>query len=773
MMLPRKLPIRPDLHLGKYRRERKAEKALKGVLLCLVCRGKGHLASDCPNEPIDDSELGWYFSDERKAMRFGDNSTHSSLLCERCKELKLLSWLKTDPPIEHDQELSEMLDDPRLFRNLGQVGSIVLRDDCQVCRCLFGLIANPSSLSQHVKLVLSWSMYRLEASILINTDSRRAGAKYIAAILDPTDTGLDVEDLVSTRGDGLSVVATGSSTFGRALGGRRLDPNHVDISSIRRWLSTCEKLHPITCTAQVSQSLGAILLIDTHTRQIVPYPSQSCTYLALSYKWGNAKQDIHGAGRPGTVLSSLPRTIEDAMILVTDLGQRYLWVDSVCIDQEDEAQRDKQISIMSAIYQCAYATIVAFSGDSADSGLPRVGQTPTPYRQMSCSIDGTQLVGFGPTLSQLVWVLPWGQRSWTYQEAILSTRCIYVSIYHTYFECNAMTCCETLDETLSSIHQELHDDDYYKRENHYQKMNTGVLRSPLSANMELQENALELYSIYANLYSRRSMTKQWDALNAFSGILQALEKKAYKRGMFWALPKEDMNWALLWDARYGRPRNESFPKWSWLSWRGHIWPGEPKQTAGQPYYPHRYPFDLTMWRRMPLGVETIFHHAYRDMGSSERAKLLKDPLLDSYSMENPGCLTEFRNLDYAEADRLLCVESFMLRFSTQTWILRDDLEDEDYAFYRMKVEDCWISIRVIRTSELYRQPSASRERQFLLLARNIDDDQGCDMISLFLLLLNFKDGLYERASPIRMRLPRRKMWVLKSFNITRARVLLS
>ena len=388
------------------------------VLLCLVCRSKGHLARSCPTMETVGSELEWFYSDERDALRFDDDPASPSSICQRCKDLDLLSWLRKDPPIISDRDLGKMSGDSRLFRKIDQVESIVLRDDCGLCRCLFGLIANPFRLDQEIILVLSWSMYRLEASIAMDTDEKRASAKYISAILDPSETSLGVEDLVSTRGDGLSVTLTDSPGLDKALSAKQLDPDHVDVERVRRWLSICERLHPITCKPQVAEgfreALKLVCLIDAKSRRLVPYSTQTSDYLALSYRWGKTAQDYSFAGKPGEKVQPLPQTIEDALKFVKDIGQRYLWVDSVCIDQSDEASKLRQIGVMGTIYQGAYATIIAFSGDSAVSGLPRVGHIKTPYRQLSCSIDGVRLAGFGPTLSQLVWVLPWGQRSWTY-----------------------------------------------------------------------------------------------------------------------------------------------------------------------------------------------------------------------------------------------------------------------------------------------------------------------------------------------------------------------
>ena len=56
--------------------------------------------------------------------------------------------------------------------------------------------------------------------------------------------------------------------------------------------------------------------------------------MALSYVWGDAKQDIPDAGKQDTKLGKLPQTIEDALTLVKAMGKEYLWVDSICISTQ-------------------------------------------------------------------------------------------------------------------------------------------------------------------------------------------------------------------------------------------------------------------------------------------------------------------------------------------------------------------------------------------------------------------------------------------------------
>ena len=303
------------------------------------------------------------------------------------------------------------LSDRQVFRKLGRVGSIVLQNDCSLCRCLFGLMPRPMSCDQEVILVLSWALYRLEGSIHMDNVEKRTASTHVSAMLYPSEMHFTIADLSSTRGDGLCIVEGNPSHSKNTLSARKVDPNQVDLRTVKKWLSDCERLHPLTCTPSRSEKLENISLIDVNSRQITSYPSQQCDYLALSYVWGVVEQNMPNAGRPGTALTGLPRTVEDAMTFVKMLGKQYLWVDSVCIDQNNADEKLQQMGIMSEIYLGAYATIVALSSATANAGLPKLASGQDGYHQLSCTIDETRLVGLGPTLSQLVWMLPWGGRA--------------------------------------------------------------------------------------------------------------------------------------------------------------------------------------------------------------------------------------------------------------------------------------------------------------------------------------------------------------------------
>ncbi|KAF2735844.1 heterokaryon incompatibility, partial [Polyplosphaeria fusca] len=66
---------------------------------------------------------------------------------------------------------------------------------------------------------------------------------------------------------------------------------------------------------------------------------------------------------------SLPKTIEDAIIVCKRVGARYIWIDSLCIDQSNVADKLNQVKLMDRIYQGAAATIVVLDSVNAHSGI--------------------------------------------------------------------------------------------------------------------------------------------------------------------------------------------------------------------------------------------------------------------------------------------------------------------------------------------------------------------------------------------------------------------
>ncbi|KAH7092560.1 hypothetical protein FB567DRAFT_517449 [Paraphoma chrysanthemicola] len=61
------------------------------------------------------------------------------------------------------------------------------------------------------------------------------------------------------------------------------------------------------------------------------------------------------------------------MTVCEQLQERYLWVDKMCIVQDDVNDKNRQINAIGQISSSARLVIIAAHGDEVESGLPGVG----------------------------------------------------------------------------------------------------------------------------------------------------------------------------------------------------------------------------------------------------------------------------------------------------------------------------------------------------------------------------------------------------------------
>jgi hypothetical protein len=114
-------------------------------------------------------------------------------------------------------------------------------------------------------------------------------------------------------------------------------------------------------------------------------------YIALSYTWGQdghhfktTTMNVRDHLKPGGLRKMdlmMPRTIRDAINLVRDLGERFLWVDSICIIQGSDRSWALNSRVMDQVYGNAYLTICAADGDNAGAGLQILNPERSPGSQ--------------------------------------------------------------------------------------------------------------------------------------------------------------------------------------------------------------------------------------------------------------------------------------------------------------------------------------------------------------------------------------------------------
>jgi Heterokaryon incompatibility protein (HET) len=242
-------------------------------------------------------------------------------------------------------------------------------------------------------------------------------------------------------------------------------------------------------------------------------------YFALSYAWGQAQDSGLCKDTPlfttSLAQSDLPQVIEDTVEVVKQIrpeGSRYLWVDKYCINQYDAGEKHDQVQSMDTVYEGAFATIVAASTDGSEGGLAGVGPT-CRIIQLSAFVNGIQLVSTMPHVSTLLKKTRWMKRGWTYQEAMLSRRCLIFTDVQAYLICRVSTCCEAVVK---------HPDFFASGD----ELPLTLFRPRTILNNDTLDELGHLAN-HIEQYSRRELTYEGDRLNAFRGMLARTSFRSY------------------------------------------------------------------------------------------------------------------------------------------------------------------------------------------------------------------------------------------------------
>lgn len=359
----------------------------------------------------------------------------------------------------------------------------------------------------------------------------------------------------------------------------RIRPIEIDYRLLQRWKDRCMKDHGGTCDQTfISNRAQSLRLVDVVERRIVHHSPDSVTWVALSYCWGGPQhhslqaKNLHLYQQRGSLVDEvLPQGITDAMTLTRELGERYLWVDSLCIIQDDDKDKLHFIAAMSTIYAHASVTIINAANTHVSHGMPGVSY-PRRMQQIHCmksfwfveALDLPHRSWEGYLHNTM-----WNMRGWTFQEGLLSPRCLIIGKDQMYWQCKTASWCED-----STWENGLNNNNLYR---HY----TGSdILNRLTDSAE--EDWMELYKDVINAYSKRELTSEGDRLAAVQAILQVLQRSD-EEGYFWGMPKGHMEMALSWassplntrrdcDAQFMGPNDQimssPFPSWSWLGWNG-------------------------------------------------------------------------------------------------------------------------------------------------------------------------------------------------------------
>ncbi|KAH7140159.1 heterokaryon incompatibility protein-domain-containing protein [Dactylonectria estremocensis] len=232
-----------------------------------------------------------------------------------------------------------------------------------------------------------------------------------------------------------------------------------------RWLEDCVANHnccqPPT-GALPSRVIDLNLLDDMDVVCLVETDgSQKGGYAALSHCWGTDTSGHMKMTREtlpdyvgGVAVQSLPKTFRDAIKVTRRFGIRYLWIDSLCVCQDDGDDWARESAAMADVYAKAHVVIAADSADSTTKGMfQRPGRFYLPVRLTASSSDegAVQRSTTIPATAYDAPALPvvhqrsllelddepLMSRAWALQERLLAYRILHFASDQLFFECNS------------------------------------------------------------------------------------------------------------------------------------------------------------------------------------------------------------------------------------------------------------------------------------------------------------------------------------------------
>ncbi|KAF2623385.1 HET-domain-containing protein, partial [Macroventuria anomochaeta] len=276
--------------------------------------------------------------------------------------------------------------------------------------------------------------------------------------------------------------------------------------------------------------------------------------IALSYCWGGpqpitTRQDNAQDHTNGIVFSELPKTLQDAIFVTSELGMRYLWVDCLCIIQDDPEDVAREISLMAQIFEQAYVSISAASAASVHEGFLANQNAPVgtavPVTFNFPDSDMTPLLIERVERTRDPANDPINLRAWTLQEHILAPRMLVYSTEELWWQCES-----------SVTHSKGQEEDLYY----------------FSSKLEKHRRSLDYWRSIVQDYSRRFLTYSNDKLPALAGIAARFSRTSSAR-YFAGLWDIDLLGELMWCSSrsdISRPATQRAPSWSWASVDGEV-----------------------------------------------------------------------------------------------------------------------------------------------------------------------------------------------------------
>ncbi|OCL09822.1 hypothetical protein AOQ84DRAFT_266890, partial [Glonium stellatum] len=301
----------------------------------------------------------------------------------------------------------------------------------------------------------------------------------------------------------------------------------------------------------------------------------------------------HKAGIPW---SDLPVTIRDVIEVTRSLGINYIWIDSLCIIQQDPkiipvTDFSREGPFMMEIYSNSILTIAASVGDSTHVPCftKRTSELLKPAKFVAPNIESS----FFYVIDQDLWEAsvsgaPLNSRGWVLQERLLSPRTIHLCREQVFWECSELAACEGLPFGLPAKIMELRGGLIPIPQNGFKSFinvcsTPALTGSPWSSKNSQPFNlAYERWCQIVETFSMCKFTNPSDKILAITGVARRMNN-VFDDTFLAGLWKKRFFQGLAWEVNSGpgvttRGKVPAYkdqpcycgPSWSWVSVDGHV-----------------------------------------------------------------------------------------------------------------------------------------------------------------------------------------------------------
>ncbi|KAI1742769.1 heterokaryon incompatibility protein-domain-containing protein [Xylaria scruposa] len=368
----------------------------------------------------------------------------------------------------------------------------------------------------------------------------------------------------------------------------------------RKWLqnckhasahSACQEAHRL---ARGTEYSGPSRLLHVGDHKTEPYLVECydthVDYVALSYCWGTSDGNLKTTRgniekhRRSIPISYLPAMLRDAVLATRALGFYYVWIDALCIIQDDARDWSREASRMGTIYSNAQVTISSLVAEDATEGLFHPSKVRSPYpvhlaiwQRKRERLDFQNLDGKVQSYAvyrdwlhdDIVREGPVHARGWTLQEQLLSTRILYFGRGLLHWECLRHYVTE-MDPAMEIITVSSARISRGRSEPRCIIKGFPIQDSigPTPMGSLLPQTAFQVWQSQVEEITRRNFTKISDRLPAFQAISDAmvLNQDEFVGGI-WKGDKllESLCWKLE-----SSSKQRLMPSWTWIIAQGQV-----------------------------------------------------------------------------------------------------------------------------------------------------------------------------------------------------------